>query len=78
MFIDAKVFAGIIEKQTRMEVEMQRMKERIEVLEKRPVMLNIDTKEDDSSKAMAKMYHEMTDGVKDEKLGRVVYTDGRN
>jgi DTW domain-containing protein YfiP len=81
MVVDAKVFMELVEKQTRMELEMSlRMKQletRLETLEKRPIALD-DESDKKSSDAALKLYHEMTDGVKDEKAGRVIYTDGRD
>ena len=81
MFVDSKTFMELVEKLTRIELEhkaeVKRLKERIEVLEKRPIVLADDSAEKSTDK-MQRLFEEMTMGVKDINTGRVTYTDGRD
>lgn len=81
MWIDAKTFMELVQNQERMRAEftlrMSEMEKRIEALEKRPISIANDNGSIDSTDAMEKLYHEMTDGVIDEKARRVIFTDGR-
>lgn len=80
MIVSSKTFMELVERITRMEMEhalhVKRLEERIEVLERRPIVAPSE-----GSKASAlsaeRLYEEMMYGVKDETTGRVVYTDGR-
>lgn len=82
MFVSSKTFMELVERQVRMEAEMglriKQLEERVETLEKRPIMAESSKGAQDSSDTIEKLYHEMMDGVKDEKAGRVIYTDGRD
>lgn len=82
MFVSSKTFMDLVEKQTRMELqyqlEIKRLEDRIETLEKRPIVIDSGKGAEDSTDDMVKLYHEMTAGVKDEKAGRVILTDGRD
>ena len=81
MFVDSKTFMELVEKLTRVELEhkaeVKRLEERIEVLEKRPIVLADDSAEKSTDK-MQRLFEEMTMGVKDINTGRVTYTDGRD
>lgn len=81
MFVSSKTFMELVEKMTRIEMEykaeIKRLEERVDVLEKRPVVLADDSAEKSSDK-MERLFEEMTMGVKDINTGRVVYTDGRD
>ena len=81
MFVDSKTFMELVEKLTRIELEhkaeVKRLEERIEVLEKRPIVLADDSAEKSTDK-MQRLFEEMTMGVKDINTGRVTYTDGRD
>lgn len=82
MFVSSKTFMELVEKQTRMEFEYQleikRLEERIKTLEQRPILVDNGKAAKDSTDDMVKLYHEMTDGIRDEKAGRVILTDGRD
>jgi hypothetical protein len=58
--------------------EVRQLKEDIETLRQRPLILEGLNDANDSSDDMVKLYHEMTDGIRDEKAGRVILTDGRD
>ena len=81
MFVDSKTFMELVEKMTRMEceykLEIKRLQERVETLEKRPIAVQ----EDDGINArknpdMHTIYDELMNGVVDNELGRVKLTDG--
>ena len=82
MFVSSKTFMELVEKMTRMEFEHQaevrRLQDRIEVLEKRPIVLADNGSASKSSDKMERLFEEMTMGVKDINTGRVTYTDGRD
>lgn len=82
MWVNAKVFMELVQRIERMDaehkMEVKRLNERIETLEKRPIILEGKSDADKSSDDMMKLYRELTDGVKDERAGRVIYTDGRD
>lgn len=81
MFVSSKTFMELVEKMTRMEMthqaEVKRLEDRIEVLEKRPIVLADDSAKK-STDTMERLFEEMTMGVKDINTGRVTYTDGRD
>ena len=81
MFVSSKTFMELVERMTRMEMEhkaeVKRLQERIEVLEKRPIVLANDSAKD-STDTMERLFEEMTMGVKNPNTGRVEYTDGRD
>lgn len=81
MFVSSRVFMELVQRQERMEAEhrlqVKRLEDRIEVLEKRPIVLGEDPAEKSTDK-MQRIFEEMTNGVKDINTGRVVYTDGRD
>lgn len=81
MIVSSKTFMELVERMTRMELEhaahVKRLEERIEVLEKRPIILADDSAKKSTDK-MERLFEEMTMGVKDINTGRVVYTDGRD
>ena len=77
MFVSSKTFMELVERMTRLEVENQRLKERIETLEKRPIAVT----EEEGINArknpdMNTIYDELMNGVVDNELGRVKLTDG--
>lgn len=77
MIISSKVFMELIERMTIMELRLKRFEERVETLEKRPIM--VDTTEELNGKrqpSIEDIYNELMNGVRDEKLGRVKLTDG--
>lgn len=82
MFVDSKTFMELVEKLTRVELEhkaeVKRLEERIEVLEKRPIVLADDPPKNPKDEETFKLFEEMTMGVKDINTGRVTYTDGRD
>ena len=59
-------------------LRIKQLEGRVEVVEKRPIVIEGKSDADKSSDDMMKLYRELTDGVKDEKAGRVIYTDGRD
>ena len=81
MYVTSKTFMELVERMTRMEMEhaiqVKRLEERIEVLEKRPIVLADDSPKK-STDTMERLFDEMTRGVKDINTGRVTYTDGRD
>ena len=81
MFVSSKTFMELVEKMTRMEMayqaEIKGLERRIEVLEKRPIVLADDSPKK-STDTMERLFDEMTRGVKDINTGRVTYTDGRD
>ena len=81
MFVSSKTFMELVERMTRMEMEhaiqVKRLEERIEVLEKRPIVIADDSAKESTDK-MERLFEEMTMGVKDINTGRVTYTDGRD
>lgn len=81
MFVSSKTFMELVQKMTRMELEYQAkikcLEERIEVLEKRPIVLADDSAKKSTDK-MERLFEEMTMGVKDINTGKVTYTDGRD
>ena len=81
MFVSSKTFMELVERMTRMEMEhaiqVKRLEERIEVLEKRPIIL-ADEQEPKRPESTFKLFEEMTSGVKNPNTGRVEYTDGRD
>lgn len=81
MIVSSKTFMELVERMTRMELEhaahVKRLEDRIEVLEKRPIILTDDSAKK-STDEMERLFEEMTMGVKDINTGRVVYTDGRD
>ena len=81
MFVSSKTFMELVEKMTRMDMayklEIKRLEERIETLEKRPIL----AQEEESVNArknpdMHTIYDELVNGIVDDKLGRVRLTDG--
>ena len=81
MFVSSKTFMELVEKMTRMEceykLEIKRLQERVETLEKRPIAVQ----EDEGVNArknpdMYTIYDELMNGVVDRELGRVKLTDG--
>jgi phage shock protein A len=81
MLISAKTIIELVRQQEQMksafELQIRQLNERIETLEKRPILVESKTDEEKSSKTMETLFLEMTEGVKDDKAGRVIYTDGR-
>jgi hypothetical protein len=81
MFVSSKTFMELVEKMTRMEcehkMEVKRLEERIETLEKRPIVLQEDQHPNAKKNPdMHTIYDELVNGVVDDKLGRVKLTDG--
>ena len=81
MFVSSKTFMELVQKMTLMEFEYRAkikcLEERIEVLEKRPIVLADDSAKQSTDK-MERLFEEMTMGVKDINTGKVTYTDGRD
>lgn len=81
MFISSKTFMELVEKVTRMELEhkheIKRLNERIETLEKRPIILQEDQHINEKKNPdMHTIYDELMNGVVDDSIGRVRLTDG--
>lgn len=81
MIISSKTFMELVAKVTRMEcehkMEVKRLEERIETLEKRPIILQ-DDQPINAKKTpdMHTIYDELMNGVVDDSIGRVRLTDG--
>ena len=82
MIVSSKTFMELVERLTRMELEhaahVKRLEERIEVLEKRPIIFADDSPKNPKDEETFKLFEEMTRGVKNPSTGRVEYTDGRD
>ena len=77
MWVNSETFMKLVETATRLELKCGDLERRVEHLEKKPVVVNIDEKhnhDDDYKRA----YDELMNGVVDKDLGRVRYTDGRD
>lgn len=77
MWVDAKVFMDLVAKQTTLELKCKALEERVETLEKRPVVIQHASEDPKETNLSMRQYHELMDGVVDKKAGRVIYTDGR-
>ena len=81
MFVSSKTFMELVEKMTRMEceyrLEVKRLQERVETLEKRPMVVTEDEGINGRKNPdMHTIYDELVNGIVDDKLGRVKLTDG--
>ena len=81
MFVSSKTFMELVEKMTRMEceykLEIKRLQERVETLEKRPIMVTEDQQPNAKKNPdMHTIYDELVNGIVDESIGRVRLTDG--
>jgi hypothetical protein len=78
MWVDAKVFMQLVETVTTLKLKCAKLEERVETLEKRPVIIQATGEEKkDESNLSLQQYQELMDGVADVNTGRVRYTDGR-
>lgn len=76
MFVNTKIFMELVERLTTLSIKLQELELRMESIEKKSLTDNsADLKS--SGDDIAKIYHELMNGVIDEKMGRVIYTDGR-
>ena len=81
MFVSSKTFMELVAQVTRMEcehkLEIKRLHERIETLEKRPIMVTEDQQPNAKKNPdMHTIYDELVNGIVDESIGRVRLTDG--
>ena len=76
MWVDAKTFMLVVEKITRLETETERLKEEVETLKKRPIVIETREENEDTPIDSKRILDELLNGTPDE-AGRVVYTDGR-
>lgn len=74
MFVNAKVFMELVQAIEELRFENRRLREDIEVLKKRPIIVERKSSEEDIDAET--LLDELLNGKANEN-GRVIYTDGR-
>lgn len=75
MWVNAKVFMELVKEVTELRGETRLLREEIETLKKRPIIVERKVSDDDDVDAEV-LLDELLNGKKDEN-GRIIYTDGR-
>lgn len=76
MFVSSKTFMELVERMTKMQMEIETLKERVKTLENRPIIVD---KTDDKNREefdMNRIFDEVVNGVPDRVTGKVRLTDG--
>ena len=77
MWVSEKTFMQLIERVTKAEMKAEAALQALNVMRNGSVSVSADEKSGEKDVNANKLLDELLNGVPDEKLGRVKYTDGR-